>query len=68
MSYSVKLTHSFPKQYCNSQSVAVSKLDILDVRSTEGQVPYFNGVASWLVNSVLGTLSNDDGDAKDKVQ
>jgi len=32
--YSVKLSHSFLKQYCSSQSVAVPKLVILDV---EGQ-------------------------------
>jgi len=37
--YFVKLSHSFPKQYRFqlSGSVAVSELDILDVRSLEGQ-------------------------------
>ena len=37
--YSVKLFHGLPKQYCNSQIVAVSKLGKLDldVRSPEGQ-------------------------------
>jgi len=39
--YFVKLSHSFLKQCCNSQSVAVSELDILDVRSLEGQGALF---------------------------
>ena len=37
VTYFAKLSHSFPKQCCNSQSVGVSGLDILDVRSLEGQ-------------------------------
>ena len=39
--FSVMLSHSFPKQHCNSQSLAVSKLGILVVRSPEGQGALF---------------------------
>ena len=35
--YFIKLSHSFPKQCCNSQSVTVSELVMLDVRLLEGQ-------------------------------
>ena len=38
---SAKLSHSFPKQYYNSQNVAESKLDILEPKSLEGQGALF---------------------------
>ena len=38
---SAKLSRSLPKQYCNSQNVAESELDLLDAKSLEGQGALF---------------------------